>query len=143
MWTCPSCEREFRSRDQYHVCVQQDPYELFDGRPEHLMLAFDTLVNQLLGWQPGQMTATLKAVLLKTNLRTWLVIRPARQWIDLTFNHPDELESPYIKKISPFGKRFAHKVRIQHEDEVTPELLALLRMAYEHHAAPKPSSAKT
>jgi hypothetical protein len=51
MWTCPECSRSFRRNKQHHICVQKDPYDLVEGKPDNVLLAFDTLMTRLLEWE--------------------------------------------------------------------------------------------
>ncbi len=135
MWTCPECSRSFRRNKQQHICVQKDPYDLVEGKPDNVLLAFDTLLTRLLEWEGCGVDASKNTVLFNVNLRVWLVVRPMKDKLDLGFYYDEELQSPLLHRIDSLGKqRFMHHVRIEDEVELTAELMGFLKIGFDFAA---------
>jgi hypothetical protein len=135
MWTCPECSRSFRRNKQQHICVQKDPYDLVEGKPDNVLLAFDTLLTRLLEWEGCGVDASKNTVLFNVNLRVWLVVRPMKDKLDLGFYYDEELQSPLLHRIDSLGKqRFMHHVRIEDEVELTAELMDFLKIGFDFAA---------
>ena len=130
MWTCLTCTRQFKTVNQSHSCVSQDLGRLFEGRPDHLVLAFDTLMTAVLDWQPQTVGASKNAIVF-TNKKAWLIVKPLRAELDVKFYSDEILDSPLVKKITLWNKKQGHHVRLRDEREVTPALLTLLRRGYD------------
>ena len=126
MWTCPRCKRRFKSTNQSHTCVKKTVDKLFVDRPDHLVLAYDRVMNEVMHWKPNSVGASRHSVVF-ANHKAWLIVKPMTQELDLKFYYHEALDSEVFKKVAPFGKKYAHHIRIREEYEVTPEVLALLR----------------
>ncbi len=84
MWTCPRCERQFKTRNQSHSCVTKSLDELFAKCPDHLLLAFDRLLSAVMEWEPISVGASQNTVVF-TNKKAWLIVRPMRKELDVKF----------------------------------------------------------
>jgi addiction module HigA family antidote len=62
MWTCPRCERRFKSPNQSHTCSDTTIGELFLDRSDELVLAFDRILQAVMQWQPNSVGAARHAV---------------------------------------------------------------------------------
>jgi hypothetical protein len=47
MWRCEKCNRKFKSKNQWHSCTDIDMGELFLGKSDELVLAFDKLTSMV------------------------------------------------------------------------------------------------
>ena len=130
MWTCPDCQRKFKTTNQSHTCVNVDIGELFMGKPDDLVLAYDTLYQRVMPWQPNSVGATAKAIVFASK-KAWLIVKPMKAELDLKFYYHEPIESDLIKRRGVMGKKHAHHIRINHEDQVGPQLLELLKMGHE------------
>lgn len=131
MWTCPKCERKFKTTNQSHMCTTIDIGELFLDKPDLLVLMFDTIVQVVMGWQPNYMGPSTKSIVF-TNKKAWLIIRPMKKEMDLKFYLQEKLDHPRIKKHQKYPNKYAHHIRIWDEDQVNEELFELLRMGYDY-----------
>ena len=129
MWTCPNCERLFKTTNQSHYCVNKTIDDLFLNRPDHLVLAFDKIMTRVLQWEPNSLGPSKHAVVF-TNRKAWLILKPMSKELDLKFYYSEPLESPALKKVAATGNKFAHHIRIKDEDEVTDEVLRLLKEGF-------------
>lgn len=112
------------------MCSTKSIDDLFEGRSENLILAFDKVLVGVIDWEPCTVGASTNAVVF-TKEKAWLIIRPMTKEIDIKFYYPTKIDNPLIKKTSLFGKKIGHHIRISDEIEVTDELLKLLRMGYD------------
>ncbi len=130
MWTCPRCERQFKTTNQSHSCVQTTIDDLFAKRPDHLLLAFDTLLTQLMDWEPISVGPSKNTVVF-TNRKAFLIIRPMQKVLDIKFYYDEALSSERIHKITEYNGKYAHHIRIQDEIEIDEEILGLIRQGYQ------------
>jgi hypothetical protein len=121
----------FKTNNQSHYCVVKDIGELFLDKPDRLVLAFDTLVTEIEKWQPVSYGASVNTIIF-TSKKTWLIIRPMKNELDLKFYTDEILDSELIRKVAPQGKKFAHHLRVSHEDELTPIHFDLLRKGFDY-----------
>jgi len=131
MWTCTKCNRVFKSKNQYHICVIKDVGELFIGKPDEMVLAWDSLTQMVMEWQPNVYSASTKSIVY-TSKKAWLIIKPMKSMLDIKFYYDDKIESNMIARHAKFGNKIAHHIRIKEESEVTQELLELLKQGYDY-----------
>lgn len=131
MWMCPTCERVFKTTNQSHSCTKVEIDDLFEGRPLELSLAFDGILYRVMEWQPNHVGTGKKAIIF-TNKKAWLIITPMSKELDVKFYLGERLQSGLLAKISKFNSKFAHHIRINSEEQITPDVLALLRLGYEY-----------
>lgn len=130
MWTYPNCERNFKTRNQSHSCGTKTIDDLFAGKPDHLILAFDALLINVIDWEPCSVGVATHAIVF-TKEKAWLIVKPMQKELDLKFYYPERIQHHLLKKVQlTFGK-YAHHIRISDESEVTTELLKLLRKGYD------------
>ena len=72
MWTCPSCERNFESVNQSHMCTNMTVKDVFAGKPDNLLLIFDEILIQVLDWEPCSVGMSTKSVVLRKKKLGWL-----------------------------------------------------------------------
>jgi len=113
------------------MCTTKDIGELFIGKPDELVLAFDSIMTAVMQWQPNHVGASVHTIIF-TNKKAWLIIRPMKKELDVKFYCDDRLESELIKKIVPYPNKSAHHLRVSHENEVTSEFLKLLREGFNY-----------
>lgn len=130
MWICPNCERTFKSPNQSHSCVKTTIDDLFKGKPDDLLLAFDALLIGVIDWEPCSVGATNKAIVFAKE-KAWLIVRPMSKELDIKFYDKEKIDHALINKTTFYSGKFAHHIRIKDERGVTTELLSLLKKAYD------------
>ncbi len=130
MWTCPKCERNFKSTNQSHMCTTTTIDDIFIGKPDDLLLAFDKILVGVIDWEPCSVGASTKSIVF-TKEKAWLIVRPMAKELDVKFYYPEVLNHPLIKKTSFFRNSYAHHIRVKNEYEVSDEMFSLLRKGYE------------
>lgn len=131
MWTCPKCTRKFASKNQWHECSTRDVGELFIGKPDALVLAFDSLQQEVMKWKPNDLSAAKHSVVF-TSKKAWLIVKPMKEVLDLKIYHKNELNSVLIHKSTAYPNKRAYHIRIASEAEVSQQLLDLLHKGYSY-----------
>ena len=129
MWTCPKCERRFKTTNQSHMCTDKTIDDIFEGRPDNLVLAFDKILATVIDWEPCSVGASTKSIVF-TKEKAWLIVKPMSKLLDVKFYHPDKLSHRYIKKITDYGNRIAYHLRVAGPDEIDDEFIQLLYKGY-------------
>lgn len=131
MWTCPNCDRNFKTANQSHSCTDIDIGELFLGKPDDLVIAFDEILQLTANWEPNSVgTATRSTVF--TSKKAWLVIKPMKSELDVKFYNDQPLESDVLKKVTEYNGKYAHHIRIKMPHQVTDEVMRLLREGFKY-----------
>ncbi len=131
MWKCLRCKRNFKITNQSHTCVVKDIGELFIGKPDELVLAFDAILRNVEDWEPNTYGASKNAVVF-TSKKAWLIIKPMKTELDVKFYSDLELESNQFHKVGTWGRKFAYHLRIRHEDQVDEEFIQLIGDGYRY-----------
>ncbi len=131
MWTCPKCERNFKTTNQSHTCSNVDMGELFLGKPDNLVLAFDALLMEVSKWTPCS-AGTAKNSIVFASKKAWLIVKPMTKELDLKFYNDEPLDSYRLKKVSASFGKYAHHIRVKSEVELDQELYAILRIGFNH-----------
>ncbi len=113
------------------MCTTKDIGELFLGKPDELVLAFDKIMTTVMAWQPNDVGASIHSIVF-TNLKAWLIIKPMKKELDVKFYHSDKIESELIKKHTDYGNKFAHHLRVSTEGDITLEHFELMRIGYDY-----------
>jgi len=130
MWTCPKCERNFKSNNQSHMCSSNTIDDIFEGKSENLIHAFDQVLISVIDWEPCSVGASTKSIVF-TKEKAWLIVKPMAKVLDVKFYCSERIDHPLIKKTTEFRGVFANHIRISDESEVTDEMISLLRKGYD------------
>ena len=133
MWTCPKCQREFFREKQRHHCSPETIDDVFAGKAENVVLAFDALLLAVGLWEPQTIGAGKKAVIFN-NSKAWLVVRPMKSVLDLCFFYGEIIQSPVLHSArkDSMGSKFAHHIRVADGEGITPEVVDLLKKGFEY-----------
>ena len=131
MWTCPNCERRFKTNNQSHMCVEQDFDRLFENKPDALVLIFDRILTEVMPWEPNSVGVSVHTIIF-TNHKAWLILKPMSKEMDVKFYYDEPIESDVFKKIQDYNGKFAHHIRIRDEVELTERVFKFLKMGYDY-----------
>ena len=125
MWTCPHCNKSFAKRNQWHMCVNLPPEVAFEGKAPHLWTVFQSLLDALASVGSFEVTASAKAIsLYASNHKTFLVIQPKKNWMDVLFwRNTEESEFPVFKVVQRSKSSWAHHVRLHDADDLEAQLV--------------------
>ncbi len=104
---------------------------LFENKPDYLVLAFDTLMTEIMSWEPNTVGTSVNTIIF-ANKRTWLIIRPMTKELDVKFYASESIDNERFKKIQDYNGKFAHHLRVREEEEIDEEFLALLKIGYDY-----------
>ena len=127
---CAKCGRPLLSPKQYHYCERKDISELFTGKPEILYTLYQKLEAAIKHW-PGTVYSASKTCIVFVAARTFLVVRPMKNALDLNFTLPETREGFPIYKTAMYGKRHEHYIRLYDEEDLSPGVIAFIHLSYE------------
>ena len=133
IWTCPKCQREFFRQNQQHYCSEHTIEDLLADKPPDLILAFDALLLAVAEWEP-QVIGAGKAAIIFNNGKAWMIVRPMKAELDVSFFYDSILKSPVIKtaRLDNMGKnKYVHHIRLRSEGDVSPQVVKLLRKGFD------------
>lgn len=113
------------------MCTQKDVGELFLGKPDALVLAYDNIIQGISSWDPFSSGASVHTIIV-TSKRAWLIIKPLKKELDVKFYTDQPVESDLIHKITEYRGKFANHIRIREPWEVNDEVLRLLRYGFDY-----------
>jgi hypothetical protein len=132
MWKCPTCKRSFLSTNQSHYCVTTTIDDIFAGKADNVVHAFDDLLLAVMEWEPQEVGAAKKAVVF-TSKRAWLIVRPMSKQLDVSFYTDELLQSPLLFKSAPWMKgntKHRNSLRLSGPGELTTEHMKLLEKGW-------------
>ena len=113
------------------MCTTMDIGTLFIDKPDEIVLAFDTYSQVIMAWQPNYMGPSTKSIIF-TNKKAWLIVKPMKKELDLKFYLSEKKEHSLIRKHQKYPNKYAHHIRIQHEQEITTKLVELLKKGFNY-----------
>lgn len=134
-WTCPSCGRLFRRRNQGHECAPaMSVEEYFASGPAHERPIFEAVMARLAGVGPVHVEPVSVGIFLKRS-QSFAQLRPRDRWTNLGLTLPDAATSTRLGSRMAAGAGRVHAiVRLRSPAEVDDEVAPLLHTAY--HASP-------
>lgn len=130
-WSCPKCKRLFKTENQSHSCTNKDMGELFLGKPDELVLAFDALLQTTTSWTPNSVGTATHSIVF-TNKKAWLIVKPMKTCLDIKFYYDTQLESDRFHKVTNYFGKFAHHLRVSDANQMDNEFFELIRIGYEY-----------
>ncbi|QCK16560.1 DUF5655 domain-containing protein [Mangrovivirga cuniculi] len=79
------------------MCSTKGIGELFLGKSDEMVIAYDDLTNKISQWKPYSAGASTHSIVV-TSKKAWLIIKPMKNELDLKFYYDEKLVSPRIKK---------------------------------------------
>ena len=131
MYTCPKCDREFAEPTAKHWCTPTTIDDVFAKAGPEVVLAFDAVLVATAHWEPNYIGAAKRAVVCSKKT-AWMIVRPARKWLDLTVFFPEVRRQPFLHKVRPryTGNSYEHVIRLHSAQEFTEPVVAFLRDAW-------------
>ena len=132
MWTCPKCQRPFRREGQHHYCSEKTIDEIFEGKPDNVVMAFDDVLVATADWEPNLITPARHAIMF-TARRAWMVVRPMTKVLELAFFTEGVIHSPLLHKstLDHMGQqKFRNTIRLSGPGELSNEAVALMRKGW-------------
>lgn len=129
-WTCPACERAFRTRNQWHSCVRHEVDDHFRGKAPAVRAIFDALVAATRDFGGVRVEAVKGSVQLAAASRFAEVVVQAGG-LKVGFASPVPLESRRLKPVAQAGPSlYLYQVKLALPGDVDEELVGWLREAH-------------
>ncbi|MEM9525364.1 MAG: DUF5655 domain-containing protein [Bacteroidota bacterium] len=116
------------------MCNDLTVEDLFENKPDDLLLAFDEVLLATADWEPNSVGAASKSIVF-TNKRAWLIVKPMSKLLEISFYTAGPLSGSAIHKSAPFVgslTRFRHSIRLSGPGELTPEIVDFLKMGFDY-----------
>ncbi|MEM0999304.1 MAG: DUF5655 domain-containing protein [Bacteroidota bacterium] len=129
-WTCPICQKTYGKANQSHYCYASDLHELLREN-EQLIALYQQLLARLEVEGEFIVRLSAKAITLAERVG-FAVIYGKRDSLDIGIMLPDEWPEFPVYKVQQRSKhKYVNWVRIYDEDDLNPQVFALLRGARE------------
>ena len=132
-WQCPLCQKTFAKENQHHLCGQVGVGQVFETKAPHLPEIFDHLLTRVSAFATAEVTTSPKAITLYGPAhKSFLIVQPKRQWIDIWFPLDRKVEEfPIFRIQQPSKSRYAHYVRLESKEDLEPIVLDWIAEAYQ------------
>jgi hypothetical protein len=128
-WKCPQCDRTLKNANQWHCCINQDIDNLFIGKSNELMFAFDKILSTVVDFENVEISATKNCVVFfKT--QTFLVIKPMKKELNIKFYLSEPQNIYPIYKVALYGKQHEHHIRLSTMEEVNSQLFYFIKQSH-------------
>lgn len=130
LWTCETCGREFRNRNQWHSCEQSTIEQHISGKPDHIVVIFHKILESVSEFGDIEILP-LKTAIQVQRLSTFLSIYLKKNKVHLEFQAKEEKKLSCITKSIRISKnRFFHHADINSVKEINEKLVGTLKQAY-------------
>lgn len=129
MWICPKCNRQFRSINQSHSCVQTSIEDLFITKPDVVKLVYNKLHEKCMAFGKFSIDTTKSCIYFMEPER-FLVIKPQNNGLILEFVLNTKNDVFPVIKVFDLGKgRFAHRLKLDEPDDVNAQIINWIKDA--------------
>lgn len=126
---CPHCKRAIRSLGSFHYCKEVAIDDLFYNKPDEVVLAFDSLLQQLSTWPDVEFSATKNCVVFVRN-KTFLVAKPMLKCLEIKFYSNDLIEDDDLYKCHLWNSKYEAIIRVTDENQLLPKHYQYFKNAY-------------
>tara|TARA_R110002049_G_scaffold20846_4_gene76605 strand:- start:668 stop:1000 length:333 start_codon:yes stop_codon:yes gene_type:complete len=105
--------------------------ELFLGKPDEMVLAFDALLQTTSSWSPNSVGTATHSIVF-TNSKAWLIVKPMKTVLDIKFYYHEEIPSDRFHKISNYFGKYAHHIRVSDAEQLDNEFFELIKKGYDY-----------
>ncbi len=131
-WTCASCGRRFRRRNQGHTCSRVGIDDVFGGASQLSLELFDrfrALVDEI---GPNELSITKSGVGFRGTHRVFAAVRPTKAGLGGFLDLTDVVDDERFSNVEPYTKRlFIHKLRLNSPEQLDDDFRGWVRDAYD------------
>ena len=129
MWTCSSCGRRFKQRNQMHTCAVYNLDRHLTGKSAAVVAIYHLLAGHV-----GELGAVeivpMKSSILFRVKTAFATVSIRGNWVDVYFSLRSEYSSARFRNVVQVSAaRFVHGVRLESPDDIDEELLGWLSKA--------------
>ena len=127
---CPNCERKLRNINAWHYCQKIEIDELFIDKSDEIVLAFDTILQQVSSWENVEISATKNCVVFVKN-KTFLVLKPMKKQLEAKFYSNTFLDDEALHKCSLWGSKYEGIMRFENENQLSQNFFDYVKISYQ------------
>lgn len=130
MWTCPTCKRTFKTKNQSHSCVMVNPDDLFMNKPQVIQDVYKELFRRCAEFCHFE-TDTTKSCIYFVDKQRFLVLKPKSSGLILEFIlHRKEDIFPVINTFEIGKNRFVHRLKLDTLIDINDQVLGWIKDAH-------------
>ena len=130
MWTCPKCNRTFRTTNQSHSCATIEIDSHFANKPAVIKEIYEKLLLRVNEIVKVNINVVKSAIFLKTS-STFIEIKPRKEYLLIAFYLDRELkEFPIAGTLQISKNRIVHEIHLQKPDDINRQVISLLKESY-------------
>jgi hypothetical protein len=130
-WKCPTCERQFRNKNQAHSCIVTAVQDHWHASEENVRLTCEKLLSHVKRFGDIRISPVKNGIMV-ASASTFLAVKPKKKWVDIEFIHDTEInEHPIHKTVHYVKTKWAHFLRLDNPKDVNRQLMGWLKSAYE------------
>ena len=126
---CPHCERKLHSINAWHYCKKIEIDELFIDKLDEVVLAFDTILQQVSSWENVEISATKNCVVFVKN-KTFLVLKPMKKCLEAKFYSNNMFDDEALHKCSIWNSKYEGIMRFENERQITKAFFENVQKSY-------------
>ena len=132
LWTCPKCQAQFVTPNQWHSCERVSLDAHFLGRPDWQVLLFDDVLSHLERLGQFHVRAVKSAIIFKRK-SSFASVKLQKSAFLLEWMAPELIEGDdrVVKTLRVSKNRIAHVARLNEADEIDSTLKQYLTEAYQ------------
>ena len=130
-WTCPTCNKKFRNKNQEHSCARVPIDDHFSGKPGNIRMIYDRLMQEVHRFGEVTVNPVKTSIQIKTGA-TFLSVKPKRDRVEIEFQLGREISTfPITRSFRVSKNRVLHCATLESYDQVNQEIVQWLRESYE------------
>ena len=130
-WTCPTCRKEFRNKNQEHSCARLPIDDHFKNKPAEIRMIYDRLMQEIMRFGDISVNPVKTSIQIKAGAN-FLSIRPKRDRVEIEFQLDREIAKlPVTKSLRISKNRVLHSAVLESFEQVNQELIKWLEESYE------------
>ena len=127
---CPHCERKLRNINAWHYCQKIEIDELFVDKSDAIVLAFDTILQQVSSWENVEISATKNCIVFVKN-KTFLVLKPMKKHLETKFYSDSIFDDEALHKCSLWGSKYEGIMRFENENQLSQNFFEYVKKSYQ------------
>lgn len=116
-YICPKCKRPLRNAKAWHYCEEVSIDDVFLKASDEVLLAFDTLMSEVMSWDGVAMSATKNCVVF-VRKKTFLVAKPMKAFLEVKFYSNELIDDPALHRSQPWSGKYQGIFRFANEREI-------------------------
>ena len=118
-----------RNINAWHYCQKIEIDELFVDKSDEVVLAFDTILQQVSSWENVEISATKNCIVFVKN-KTFLVLKPMKKHLEVKFYSNNMFDDETLYKCSIWNSKYEGIMRFENENQITKAFFENVQKSY-------------